>query len=86
MFLAVSGSVALLGTDPAFAASSIPNVTQSLVTSFGDLGDISSGFASVRESSFCTEPGTISSSIPVLLNFIFCSVYVCVGFLAYLFL
>ncbi|AAF24562.1 F22C12.9 [Arabidopsis thaliana] len=71
MFLAVSGSVALLGTDPAFAASSIPNVTQSLVTSFGDLGDISSGFASVRESSFCTEPGTISSSIPAFLLIFF---------------
>ncbi|KAG2302789.1 hypothetical protein Bca52824_031440 [Brassica carinata] len=38
--LAVSGSVALLGTDPAFAVSLIP---QSFVTSLGDLGDISSG-------------------------------------------
>lgn len=65
-FLAVSGSVALLGNDPAFAASSIANGTQSLVSSLGDLGDISSGFASVRESSFCTEPGTMSSSVPFL--------------------
>lgn len=51
-FLAVSGSFALLGIDPAFAISQLPNGMQSFVASLGDLGDISSGFASVRESSF----------------------------------
>lgn len=65
-FLAASSSVALLSTDPAFAVSTIPSVTQSLVSSLGDLGDISSGFASVRESSFYTESGTMYSSIKVL--------------------
>jgi putative Ca2+/H+ antiporter (TMEM165/GDT1 family) len=67
MFLAVSGSVALLGTDPAFAASSIPNVTQSLVTSFGDLGDISSGFASAFLLIFFSELGDKTFFIAALL-------------------
>lgn len=51
-FLALSGSsLALLGTEPAFAAvSQIPNgMMQTFVSSLGDLGDISSGFASVRK-------------------------------------
>ncbi|XP_010473668.1 PREDICTED: GDT1-like protein 1, chloroplastic isoform X2 [Camelina sativa] len=66
-FLAVSGSVALLGNDPAFAASSIANGTQSLVTSLGDLGDISSGFASAFLLIFFSELGDKTFFIAALL-------------------
>lgn len=86
-FLAVSGSVALLSNDPAFAASLIANGTQSLVTSLGDLGDISSGFASVRESSFCTEPGTICLFWCYSFKFyVLLCLCLSAGVLAYLFL
>ncbi|EOA34337.1 hypothetical protein CARUB_v10021857mg [Capsella rubella] len=66
-FLAVSGSVALLGNDPAFAASSIANGTQSIVTSLGDLGDISSGFASAFLLIFFSELGDKTFFIAALL-------------------
>ncbi|CAH8255891.1 unnamed protein product [Arabidopsis lyrata] len=66
-FLAVSGSVALLGNDPAFAASSIANGTQSLVSSLGDLGDISSGFASAFLLIFFSELGDKTFFIAALL-------------------
>ncbi|KAF3566379.1 hypothetical protein DY000_02012455, partial [Brassica cretica] len=62
--LAVSGSVALLGTDPAFAVSLIP---QSFVTSLGDLGDISSGFASAFLLIFFSELGDKTFFIAALL-------------------
>ncbi|KAG2306835.1 hypothetical protein Bca52824_026583 [Brassica carinata] len=52
--LAVSAPLTLLGTDPAFAVSQIP---QSFVTSLGDFGDISSGFASAFLLIFFSEPG-----------------------------
>ncbi|KAL1213911.1 Protein PAM71 [Cardamine amara subsp. amara] len=66
-FLALSSSVALLGNDPAFAVSQIPNVTQSLVSSLGDLGDISSGFASAFLLIFFSELGDKTFFIAALL-------------------
>ncbi|KFK22022.1 hypothetical protein AALP_AAs61778U000100 [Arabis alpina] len=66
-FLAVSGSFALLGTDPAFAVSQIPNGMQSFVTSLGDLGDISSGFASAFLLIFFSELGDKTFFIAALL-------------------
>ncbi|CAH2048294.1 unnamed protein product [Thlaspi arvense] len=66
-FLAVSGSLALLGTDPAFAVSQIPSGMQSFVTSLGDVGDISSGFASAFLLIFFSELGDKTFFIAALL-------------------
>ncbi|KAJ0265684.1 Protein PAM71 [Hirschfeldia incana] len=62
--LAVSAPLALLGADPAFAVSQIP---QSFVASLGDLGDISSGFASAFLLIFFSELGDKTFFIAALL-------------------
>ncbi|CAA7053804.1 unnamed protein product [Microthlaspi erraticum] len=69
-FLALSGSsLALLGSDQAFAAvTQIPNgMMQTFVTSLGDLGDISSGFASAFLLIFFSELGDKTFFIAALL-------------------